>query len=145
MAIYRPRRARWPFVVAGFVVGVAVGLGIAAAALGDRPRDLDEASARIEAALTRAAGLLEVVEIEYREAVVDGQVVRETELEGARDALRRSRAEYDAVRGPLGRVAPERSAAIDAGYERLGSLVEARAPATEVAAEAEALRRLLAG
>ena len=135
MAIYRPPRPRWRAAAVGIAAGLLVG-GLIGYALGNpNEPDLDAAIGAIEASLVRAAGSLEVVVIEYNEAVEDGEVVAEAEYQGSLDALASSRASYEDVASGLTALAPDRARAIEVFYDEL----EAAMAATEDSGEIELL------
>lgn len=142
MAIYRPRRARWPLVVGLTLVSLVTGLALGAALVGSRPPDLGAAASTIRSGLSDSAGLLEVVEIEYRE-VAGGS--GETALTGTRDALTRSRQRYAEVAGALGAIDRARVTRIEQGYADAEALVNRRAGVSEVEAALTQLRRDLLG
>ena len=143
MAIYRPRRSLVPTIAGAALVGLLVGLLVGYISWANRPPDLDAATLATQTALREAASLLEVVQIEYSEAVGPDGVASESELGGARAALSRSRERYDAVANVLGAIAPDRAAAIGRGYATLDDLVGAARPENEVAATIGELEDLL--
>lgn len=142
MAIYRPPKPRWPPAVATGILGLLVGLG-AGYLLGDKPPDPTDSVRAIRTSLISASGSLEVAAVEYEESVVDGEVVRAPEYEGALAAVRSSRSKLSDAREALDELAPERIGAIDDGYEEVIALMEDRADATEVQRALDDLRELL--
>lgn len=133
MAIYRPEKPRWPALLitaaAGLVVGVAGGWLIAARS----EPDIREAASSIRASLDRTAGSVEIVGIEYREAVRDGEVVARAEYEGARDAALRARSLFAEVREALAVLAPEAAAEIAGDLNDLVEAIESTADEGDVA------------
>ncbi len=142
MAIYRPPKPRWPMAIATGALGVLVGLGVGYL-LGDKPPDPTDSVRAIRTSLISAAGSLEVAAVEYEESVVDGEVIRAREYEGALAAVRSSRSKLSDVRAALDELAPERIAAIDEGYDEVVALMEDGADATEVQGALDDLRSLL--
>jgi hypothetical protein len=122
MAIYRPAPPRWRAAavtgIAGLFVGGMAGWLVGA---GTEPDPVD-AMRKVRSRLTMAASALEVVAIEYSEAVEAGEVVAETEYEGARSAAARARDLFDEVREPLTTLAPQTTADL---ASRLEDLIEA--------------------
>lgn len=143
MAIYRPQRRRWTVLVAAAVLGLLIGLAIGWALRSDP--DPVEAIADVRSSLVQAAGTLEVVEIEYDEAVADGEVVARPELEGARAALASSRERYREVGDAVAAISSETASAIGDGYEDLERSIADLAPPEEVAARSADLRERLLG
>ncbi len=139
MAIYRPPRRR--FSLRWVLVGVGV---VAAIVLFLLARDggptAAERRATLRVALVEAEGLLEIVEIEYSEAVENGRVVARSEYEGAVDALARSESRYRIGRSLI---APEMADDIDALYAEAGDLVVDRVPETTLANHLKELGRAL--
>jgi hypothetical protein len=132
VAIYRPRSRRWPLVGAIGLIGLAIGFGLGWGLKGDEQPDPVDALALLHSTLASAAGTLEVVDVEYRESVQDGEVVSSPEYEGARDALERSRQRYVEVRAALGELDPELVTRANDLYADIARLVDGRAPADEV-------------
>lgn len=144
MAIYRPPKARWPlaaaFGIGGLVVGMAVGLG-----LGGSDPDPQEAGREIETALVSAAGSLEVAGVEYEESVQDGEVVKQTEYEGALGALESSRTRFREVRSVLVSLFPSQVEPINDLYAEIEQLMRSRTDAEEVSAALQELESVLKG
>jgi multidrug resistance efflux pump len=145
MAIYRPRRRAWRLGVASAVLGALVGLILGWAIWGRAERDPTEALANVRTSLTSAAGTLEVVEVEYRESVEDGDVVSTPEYEGARDALARSQERYLEVAGAVRTLDPDAAREIEDLYAELERLVGQLAPEDEVSQRVGELADLLVG
>jgi hypothetical protein len=134
VAIYRARPSRWPAIVAALIVGVVLGALVAYALLGGRPADLADAASQVRRELAGAAALLEVVEVEYSEAVSGGSVVRPVEYQGSLDALARSRARYEAVATAVAAIDASRDTTIRDGFAALEALMRQPAPPDAVRA-----------
>lgn len=145
MAIYRPPRPRWPAIAAAALVGLLLGAALGLAVGGGGGSDPAAALAEIRAGMTSASDLLEVAGIEYSEAVVDGDVVNEAELSGARGAVERSRERYTEVADAFALIDAAAADHIDAGYTEILALIDATADPTEVTAALEDLAGLLEG
>jgi hypothetical protein len=138
VAIYRPRRSRWPLLLGGAVACLVIGALIGAVVVGSRPPDLTGAATTIRETLGDSAGLLEVVQIEYNEAVAPGGGA--VELQGAVDNLDRSRARYDTVAQAVAALDRARASRIDAGFTDVRSLLDTRADPSAVGGAIEQLR-----
>ena len=138
MAIYRPRRSRWPLLLAVGVICFVLGGAVGAFVVGSRPPDLEETATTMRDGLTAAAGLLEVVEIEYAEAVSGAG--GETEYQAALDNLGRSRDRYESVSNGLGALDPERAGRIVTAFTNVEGLINERADAAAVTAAVSSLR-----
>ena len=141
MAIYRPRRSRWPLLVGLTTVSFVVGALAGAFVVGSQPVNLTSAAASVRDGLAGSAGLLEVAQIEYAEALSPGG--GETEYQGALANLDRSRARYDAVSAALAELNPERAQRIATGFGALRSMMEQRTEASLVADAVANLREEL--
>ena len=144
MAIYRPPKPRWPLAVATGILGLLVGLATGYL-VGDKPPDPSDSVAAIRTTLITASGSLDVAAVESRESVVDGQIERAQEYEGALGAVRSSRAKFEEVRGALKSLFPNEVEPIDELYENLQQRMEAKAPTEEVEGIVEELRATLEG
>jgi hypothetical protein len=144
VAIYRPPKPRWPAALGAGLVCLALGFGIGYL-VGDRPPDPADSVRALRTSLLAAAASLDVAAVEYEESVVDGEIVRRPEYEGALAALRSSRRKFAEVRDPVAALAPERVDPIDSLYTEVEGLMERRAPAEEVAAALTDLQALLEG
>jgi hypothetical protein len=144
VAIYRPPRARWPLAAAlgigGLLLGLVIGL-----ALGGSEIDPQEASREIKTRLVSAAGSLDVAEVEYEESVEDGEVVKQTEYEGALSALDSSRARYREVRSAIASLFPSQVEPIDALYAQIDALMRSQAEAAKVTTALQELEAMLKG
>lgn len=145
MAIYRPRRSPWPVAAALAMLALLVGFGLGYAVFGTRPPDLPVAAAVVQERLGEARGLLEVAAIEYREAAPDGTVVSRPEYDAAIQAVARARTAVDSVDEPMRALAPERSAALDAGFDEIEALMDGIEGPDAVDAAIDAEIELLVG
>lgn len=129
MSLYREARPRrwWPVGLAA-VLGAAAGLVVALvlAASDDEP-DLAEAVEALREDVRPAIGALELVEIEYTEAVRRGNVVAESEYEAARSSLEQARASFEAARADLELLDPAATEQAAAMLARLDELIGRRA------------------
>ncbi|HUR16279.1 MAG TPA: hypothetical protein VMZ33_03245 [Candidatus Limnocylindrales bacterium] len=141
MAIYRPRRSRWPLLLAVGVICFLLGGAVGAVVVGSRSADLEETATIISDEMGASAGLLEVVEIEYTEAVAPGG--GEIEYEAALDNLSRSRERYDSVANGLAVLDPDRARRIETGFARLQTMIAERAEAAAVGDGVASLREEL--
>jgi len=144
MAIYKPPKARWPLAVFAGVVGLLVGIGIGFL-LGGEETDPLEGARMVQQELASAAAGLEVVGIEYTEAVDDGTVVNDTEYRGSLDALESSRDRFEAVEDAVAALAPELAQSITDAYDATADVMEAKEPAEDVQALLDELSELLKG
>lgn len=141
MAIYRPSRPRWPVAAAATIVGGVVGLVIGLAMGGQTDPAVIAQEART--ALISSAGTLEVVAIEYAEAVEDGEIVARPEYDGSVDALASSRSTYEEYAPAVEVLSPDLAAGIEAGFEEIADLMAASAPEEEVARRLDELADLM--
>ena len=144
MAIYKPPKARWPLAVFVGVAALLVGIGIGLL-LGTEEPDAAEGVRLVQQELTAAAAGLEVAGIEYAEAVDDGEVVNETEYQGALDALDSSRVRFESVQRPLETLAPSLSDEIATAYNDAQEAMESNAATKDVQAILDELAELLKG
>jgi hypothetical protein len=142
VAIYRPSKPRWPALVGVGVIGSLLGL---AAGFLLRP-DLDPVAVARDLGqeLAGAAGLLEVVQVEYEESVSGTRVTSPREYRAARAALERSRDRFGEVRSALAALSGPAAGAIDAGYDRAEALLAQPAPPSRLNEALERLASLLA-
>lgn len=140
MAIYRPERSRWRPRLFVLATGLLAGVVAIVLLTRDREPNAEERAAALRTGLIEATGLLEIVEIEYAEAVRNGDVVAEAELEGAVDALARGKARYREIRAALD---AEVTGDIDAAFAKVESLLVRRADPSVVANELKRLMQLM--
>lgn len=147
MSVYRDpagRRSRLlaAAIVAAAVVGAIAGFVLARAT--DDDPTLAEQVAELRDELAPALSALELVTIEYREAVRDSEVVEQTEYDAARSQAASAAAAVDSAAEDLSLIAPEETEAAEQGIAELEELIEARADASEVGRVANAARGQLA-
>lgn len=116
----------------GLVVGLAIGL--LAGRGGGEPPSLRESLASVRDRLRPASSGLELVAIEYREAVRGGRVVAPTEYAAARADLRRARQAIEVSKADLVALQPRLTARLEAQLKELERLVAGRTPAPRVVA-----------
>lgn len=142
MAIYRPSKPRWPALLSVGVIGLLLGLG-AGFLLGPDP-DPVAVARDLRTDLAGAAGLLEVVQVEYEESVSGTRVTSPREYRAARAALGRSRDRFGDVRPAVAALSVRAAGAIDAGYDRAEALIAEPAPPPRLGDALERLAGLLA-
>lgn len=144
MAIYRPPKRRWPALVACLFGGAIVGL-VAGLLIGSGDPDPAEAVAPAKQSLNDALIVLDVLDVEYSEAVSGGSVQNRSEYDGARSALERSRAAFEDARPALQALDPQRAEAIGGAYAQLQGLVADAADPSSVSAAIVELKDALKG
>lgn len=137
MAIYKPRRSRWPLIAGLTILALILGFAAGAFLVGSRPPDLPAAAASIAEGLQGSAQLLEVTQIEYEEAFKPD--ASEAEFQGSLENLARARARYEAVASALSAVDTPRVARINEGFDSLRDLMEQRTAIDEVGAAIDEL------
>jgi hypothetical protein len=145
VAIYQPRQRRWPLALAAALLGGAAGFGLGWAVRGEPVVDPVAAISEVRAGLASVAGTLEIVEIEYAEAVEDGQVVSEPEYGGARDALARARGRYRGLAPAHRSMDPESASEAGMLFDQLEGQIEDRAAPDDVTATVTQLTDVLDG
>lgn len=151
MSLYREasRRRRLPLLVAAaaLAVGVPTGFGIGRATAPEPT--VADALERVRAELRTARDALELLAIEYPQAVSDGRVTAPTEYDAALADLRRARDAFERARDDLAAITPAAAARVDRLLADVAALVDRKAPAAQVAARAreaeQALRELPGG
>ena len=127
MSLYREpgqvRRRRQLWIGAGLGALVAIVVAVVLLAGGGGPPSRAERTAAAKAAADRALNGLELVEIEYAQAVKNGQVVAPTEYEAARADVQRARSALSAH---------EPGERIDRTLAAVAAAVENRVPAGEL-------------
>jgi hypothetical protein len=144
MAIYKPPKARWPLAMFVGLAALLVGIGIGLL-LGNEEPNAAEGVRLVQQELTSAAAGLEVAGIEYEEAVDDGEVVNDTEYQGALDALESSRRRFESVQRPLATLASSLAEEIEAAYDDAQGAMESKAATEEVQGILDGLAELLKG
>ena len=129
--------------MASVVVAFSVGLLAGAVIFGGRGPDLAAAATAMRDGMRDSAGLLEVVGIEYEEALAAGP--GSTEFQAAHSNLARSRERWSSVAGPLAQIDPARAAAISDGFDTLSSQIDTLAPLPDVQTTISTLRTALTG
>jgi hypothetical protein len=115
-------------VLAGLLAGLVIG------SAGESEPSLQEAVSSVEEEVQPALSQLELVSIEYSEAVRGGKVVSESEYEGARSHVEGVMQTLDSSREDLELLAPAELAAADRALEELATQVDNRVPAPVVEA-----------
>jgi hypothetical protein len=121
MSLYRQARGRriWPIALTGVVAGLAgLGAGLAISG-GEEPASLDEAMGALQEDVRPALSALELVRIEYPEAVRGGEVVRETELQAALSQAEAARSTLRSAEADLAILAPATAARATELVDRL--------------------------
>jgi hypothetical protein len=116
----------------GLLVGLAIGL--LAGRGGGEPPSLRESLTSVRERLRPATSGLELVAIEYREAVRGGRVIAPTEYAAARADLRRARQAIEASKADLVALQPRLAARLEGQLTDLERLVARRAPSARVVA-----------
>jgi hypothetical protein len=125
----------------GLVAGLAIGLLVARGS--GEPPSLRDSQASLRERVSPATSGLELVGIEYQEAVRGGRVVAPTEYAAARADLRRARQAIDASKADLIALRPRLAARLQAQLADLELLVARRAPPAHVVALAGQARASL--
>jgi hypothetical protein len=137
MAIYKPRRSRWPLIAGLVVLAFIIGFAAGALVVGNRPPDLPAAAASIAEGLQGSSQLLEVTQIEYEEAIKPG--ASEAEFQGSLENLARARQRYEVVAPALGVIDAARAVRIGEGFDDVRALMEQRSAINEVTAAIDSL------
>jgi hypothetical protein len=144
MSLYREpgqarRRRRWIVAgVAGAVVVIAVAVILIAGSGGPPSRDEQVKAAR--AAAGQALDGLELVQIEYRQAVKNGQVVEPTEYGAARSDVQRARDALVKSREALQAIDPGALPRAERALDGVSAAVERRVASAELADAVAAAR-----
>jgi hypothetical protein len=150
MSVYRQARPGRPALVAAIAVAFLL-VGVVGGALlfkgNDDRASLRDAVGKLRDDMRPAVESLDVLPIEYAQAVRGGRVVAPTEYEGAKSHLERARRAFDRARDDLVLLAPAETAVLERRLDELEQLVDRRAPAAQVEAKAReaaaAVRRAL--
>jgi len=130
MAIYQAPRKRWRTAVATGIVGGLIGFGIGMV-VDNRSTDTATVLRTIDRQLDRAAAPLDVLVIHR-----DVHTTSANDPRVARDALRRARDAFDALRPSVHALDPAAERRVDDGLDRLQELVDAHATTAKIAEQA---------
>jgi hypothetical protein len=143
VSFYPQRTRRWPGLLAALLVGLLVGgasgalLGRASApSLAERVSELRQETAAV---LTR----LEVLDIEYPQAVRDGTIVGHTEYDGSLARVENARNAFADLAGDLRVVDPRAHTEATTALDQLARDVNTRADPDRVAADLRQVRAAL--
>ena len=114
--------------VVGLVIGVSAGLLLASG--GDDEPSVEDAVAAVQDGVSPAVSELELVSIEYREAVRNGEVVADTEYEAALSHV--ERAQQSLADSDADVLAPAEAAEAEACLEGLLGELESRSESAAV-------------
>lgn len=146
MSLYRQTGRRRRFALAALGVGVAAGLLIGffagRATTGSSP-SLGRAVTELRQRARRATDAVELVTIEYRQAVRDGRVVAATEYAAAQRDVETARERIAQLRPDLDALAPADARRASEQLDALAALVRRRAPASAVERQADRARETL--
>lgn len=139
MSLYREagRRRRWLLPLS---IALAAALGFVAGFFGrggDGSTSLASAVERLQREVKPALDGLELVRIEYREAVRDGSVAAPSEYAAARADVGRAREVVARIRADLAVLDASAAGRAEAQLTDLAALVERRAPPGQVEAQAK--------
>jgi hypothetical protein len=147
MSLYRePGRLRRRRLAIAAGVAVAVLLVVAVILLvggGSEPRTRADRAADVRAAASTASDGLELLLIEYAQAVHGGRVVEPTEYAAAQADVERARGALRGVAADARAVAPREARAVDAALAEAAAVVARRADGREVQALVAAAQRVL--
>jgi hypothetical protein len=145
MSLYREagRRRRWlvPLVI-GLAAGLVIGFGAGRASTDSSP-SLERAVAELGQRARKATDALELLTIEYRQAVREGRVVAPTEYAAAQHDVETARDRLAELRPDLDALAPADAQRASEQLDALAALVRRRGPATVVERQANAIRETL--
>lgn len=148
MSLYREvgRSRRWVMATA-VVVALAIGFGVGfATGRSTAPEPtLEDAVAALQDQIRAATDALELVTIEYEQAVANGAVTAQSEYEAANADATRAREIFTSRRDELALLSPDESAAAESALQTLTEQIEALADPSEVAATAEEATQALRG
>jgi hypothetical protein len=144
MSLYREagRRSAWPLALAA-ALGIAIGVALGTLIGGSDDGSLSDEVSELRADLRPAAGALELVRIEYSEAVRGGEVVAATEFDASRSHAERARVLVDENSEDLAALSPTGAEEASVAIDRLLRLIDSHAPAARVNAAARQAERAL--
>jgi hypothetical protein len=137
MSLYREpgRRSGWTFLAVAVGFALLGGLaGFLIGSSGEEEASLEDALEEVQGEVRPALGELELVEIEYGEAVQGGEVVAESEYQASLDHAERAREAVAANAEDLRLLSPRDLAGAEAALTELVGLVEGRAAPARVSA-----------
>jgi hypothetical protein len=140
MSLYREVGRGRPWVVAtAVVVALAIGFGVGfATGRSTAPEPtFEDAVAALQSEIRAATDALELVTIEYEQAVANGAVTAESEYDAARADAARAEEIFTSYREELTLLSPDETAATEAALQALAEQIEALADPSEVTATAE--------
>jgi hypothetical protein len=108
------------------------GIGFLLGASREEEPSLADALAEVQEQVRPALNELELVTIEYGEAVSGGKVVAETEYQASLDHAERAQAAIDGAEAELRLISQGELDNIDRHLDQLMKLIEGRAPANQV-------------
>jgi hypothetical protein len=120
--------------VAALLLGFGVGYLVRGG--GEESPSLRAAVSELRERLGPVRAGLDLVTVEYPQAVRGGRVIAGTEYAAAQADVARARKGFAAVRGDLAVLDPRRTREAAAALDRLAALVDRRAPASQVVAAA---------
>lgn len=121
--------------LAGLLAGAAIGFAIGRTA--NEEPSLAESVQELQDTVRPALGALELVTIEYPQAVRNGRVTAGTEYAAVRSQLSTASALITANETELRLLDPSAAEALDTALRRLRQLIEQRGPAADVKRQAE--------
>jgi hypothetical protein len=144
MSLYREagRRRGWPIALAaviGVAIGVVAGLLVGDSGGGSLSDEVDE----LRSDVGPAAGALELVRIEYAEAVRGGKIVAATEFDAARSHAERARGLVEENVDDLAALGKAEAEEARTAIDRLSRLIDSHAPPAHVNAASRDAERAL--
>ena len=136
MSLYREAGGRrsGTLVAVAAVAALLGGLvGLLIGSSGDEDASLEESVSAVREDVQPALSALELVQIEYTEAVSQGKVVAETEYQAAQDQVEAAQRTLDEAGEDLELLAPDDLDQAQQALSRLESAVQELAPAEQVA------------
>jgi hypothetical protein len=140
MSLYREVGRSRPWITAtAVVVALAIGFGAGFATGRSTAAEptLEDAVTALQREIRAATDALELVTIEYEQAVANGAVTAESEYDAARADAARAREIFASYREELALLSPDEIAATETALQSLTEQIEALAEPSEVTATAE--------